>query len=670
MIEQTPDLQPPASSTELSCSIELPRRSDIDGLRAVAVAAVVVFHTFPNYLTGGFIGVDIFFVISGYLISSIIYNGLETDSFSFTTFYARRIRRIFPSLIIILVACYAAGWHTLLATEYKSLGIHITAGAGFVSNFLLNEESGYFDEASDKKALLHLWSLAIEEQFYIVWPVLLYSLWKKRVNILNISIFLTLSSFTLNVVRVKAHNTETFYWPTSRVWELLVGACLAFSLKSMKDRSQDNKNQFDTLLISLVYKKTSTSKNDFFWNVVSIAGTLLIALPVCLLTEKSVFPGWWAICPTFGTALLILSGPTAWINKSILSSRLLVGIGLISYPLYLWHWPLLVFTRTIVGHPIPDNTLFVIIILSVVLAFLTYILIDKPLRLGSCVKVRVVFICVPLIMIGVLGYYTYSLEGLPSRFPIGIQTLTSVSFDRRLYRLNKCHLEPDSDESKFGSCTDNMEKPASTAVLVWGDSYAAHLFPGIRAAKSNLRITQLTASRCPPIKDLEESERPLCQRINDYVLKRISNEKPNTVVLAAHWNVYRRWNNITKTIMYLRNASIKNIYLIGPLPLWREKLPRLLYNYYLRDPFHRVPKRTSFGLNPGSAQLDAAMQVFAAEMKINYVSVYKLLCNSEGCLTRSGEKLDTVMAWDDGHLTVAGSVFIVSHWPRAILYSK
>jgi peptidoglycan/LPS O-acetylase OafA/YrhL len=538
MTQHVFDLHFSASTARLVYSIDSAYRPDIDGLRAIAVAAVVIFHAFPNYLTSGFIGVDIFFVISGYLISSTIYNALETNSFSFGHFYIRRSRRIFPSLIVMLIACYIAGWHTLLATEYKKLGAHIAAGAGFVSNLLLYGESGYFDDDSDKKALLHLWSLGIEEQFYIVWPILLYILWKKKMNILTITIALTLSSFVLNVVRVKKHNIETFYWPTSRVWELLIAACLAFALKLRKDRFQNVQSRFDSFLLNLISNEASVWKDSFLWNVVSLSGTLLIALPVYFLTKNSIFPGWWAICPTFGTTLLILSGPTAWINKNLLSSRLLVAIGLISYPLYLWHWPLLVFTRIIVGHQISDNIHIAIIILSVVLAVLTYVFIDKPLRFGGFVKAKIVLICVSMTMIGLLGYYTYWRDGLSSRFPVGIESITRITFDRTLFRQNRCYLAVELDEWKFGACADNVEKPGSTAIILWGDSYAAHLYPGIVAAKSDLRITQLTSSRCPPILGLTWSDRPHCKQVNDYILKRIFKEKPNTVVLAARWEIY------------------------------------------------------------------------------------------------------------------------------------
>jgi peptidoglycan/LPS O-acetylase OafA/YrhL len=203
-------------------------RADIDGLRALAVLSVVSFHAFPNMLKGGFIGVDIFFVISGFLISTIIFENLERDSFSFVEFYSRRIKRIFPALLLVLIACYTFGWFVLLADEYKQLGKHIAGGAGFVSNFLFWKESGYFDNAADTKPLLHLWSLGIEEQFYIVWPLLLWFAWKQRLNLLTITLTVLIISFALNINKVHSNVVAVFYSPQTRFWELLTGSVLAY----------------------------------------------------------------------------------------------------------------------------------------------------------------------------------------------------------------------------------------------------------------------------------------------------------------------------------------------------------------------------------------------------------------------------------------------------------
>jgi len=193
-------------------------RPDIDGLRALGVLLVVIFHAFPRTLPGGFAGVDIFFVVSGYLISTIIFENLEKGSFSFVEFYSRRIRRIFPALIVVLATGSILGWFVLLTDEYKRLGLHIVSGAGFVSNFVLWSEAGYFDGDAYTKPFLHLWSLGIEEQFYIVWPVLLGTVWQRKHHFLGITVSIAALSFVANLYLVHSNPVAAFYSPWSRFW--------------------------------------------------------------------------------------------------------------------------------------------------------------------------------------------------------------------------------------------------------------------------------------------------------------------------------------------------------------------------------------------------------------------------------------------------------------------
>jgi peptidoglycan/LPS O-acetylase OafA/YrhL len=223
-------------------------RPDIDGLRAVAVLAVVAFHAFPSWAKGGFIGVDVFFVISGYLISIIIFENLERGTFSFTEFYARRIRRIFPALLLVLIVCLTIGWFTLLADEYKQLGKHTVAGAGFISNFILWNEAGYFDNSAETKPLLHLWSLGVEEQFYIFWPLLLWFAWKHKFSLLTLTILVALASFVLNIKGIKHDMVATFYSPQTRFWELLCGSLLSWITVYKKDVFFNFKIKIDFLL--------------------------------------------------------------------------------------------------------------------------------------------------------------------------------------------------------------------------------------------------------------------------------------------------------------------------------------------------------------------------------------------------------------------------------------
>lgn len=300
-------------------------RPDIDGLRAIAVSAVVLHHAFPNAFPGGYVGVDIFFVISGYLISSIILGQLQRGTFSFREFYARRVKRIFPALLLVLCSTLTAGWYLLTAEELRQLGKHALAGTAFLSNFAFWREAGYFDASAASKPLLHLWSLAIEEQFYIFWPLLLFFAFRIKQYLWAVVLGLLLASFAWNIWLVNTDITAAFYNPAARFWEMLIGAMLALLHQSQYGTSR---------------RRFRPEQQMRLAQLASGAGLIVIALLAWQLSPTSRFPGWWAMAATCSTALIIAAGPSAWINKHILSSRPFVWIGLISYPLYLWHWPI------------------------------------------------------------------------------------------------------------------------------------------------------------------------------------------------------------------------------------------------------------------------------------------------------------------------------------------
>lgn len=354
-------------------------RPDIDGLRAVAVLAVVIFHAFPSSLKGGFIGVDIFFVISGFLISTIIYKGLQTGTFSFADFYSRRIRRIFPALLVVISATFAFGFFILSADEFSRLGKLVAAGIGFVANLVLWSEAGYFDAETATKPLLHLWSLGIEEQFYVVWPLLLLFAWKRKFKLLAvISIALALS-FISNILGIRNDPVATFYSPLTRMWELLFGGLLAWVMVFRKESFTCFNSKMNAYLSSMNFIN-KTRYERLFPNLLSTTGIILFLIGFLEISEESYFPGFWALMPTFGTVLIIMAGTEAWINKKILSNKVAVWFGLISYPLYLWHWPLLSYGRIFYDKTPPSGFRWIAILLSILLAWLTVKYIEKPLR--------------------------------------------------------------------------------------------------------------------------------------------------------------------------------------------------------------------------------------------------------------------------------------------------
>lgn len=433
-------------------------RPDIDGLRALAILPVVLFHAFPNLLPGGFIGVDIFFVISGYLITSILLKDIQAGTYSIKTFYARRVRRIFPALSLVLLFCLALGWVVLTAVEYRALGKHAGGGAGFIANIMFWKEAGYFDAAGDTKPLLHLWSLGIEEQFYIVWPLLLYFFAKRSWNILGLIIAVGLMSFALNVWRIGIDPTGTFYSPLSRAWELALGAFLAYQAIN------------PIASLAKVLKRHPT--------FLSGLGLILILIGFGVINEARAFPGWWALLPVLGSALLIASGPEAVVNRFVLSQRIFVWVGLISFPLYLWHWPLLSFARIIYSETPPLDVRWIMVAMSLVLAWLTYLVIERPIRNSQKKRSVIWFLSILMLVICMAGAAIYKTKGVKSRHS-GMLNADPASLDMGADRgrwSNECGI-PFEAKLILKSCYSPKDQKASYAV--WGDSKGEAIFYGL-----------------------------------------------------------------------------------------------------------------------------------------------------------------------------------------------
>ena len=452
-------------------------RPDIDGLRAVAVLAVVAFHAFPSWMKGAFIGVDVFFVISGFLISTIIFENLDKGTFSFAEFYARRIKRIFPALLLVLITSFAFGWFALLADEYKQLGKHIAGGAGFVSNFVIGGEAGYFDNSAETKPLLHLWSLGIEEQFYIVWPFVLWFAWKRKFDLLTLTIIVGLVSFFFNLQGVKKDAVETFYSPQTRFWELLAGSILAWFALYKNDAFDYYKLKIDGLFAKIICRETAESDGRTLSNVISVVGFLLLAYGFWRITEDVGFPGKWALVPVLATVLIISAGPMAWINQKVLSNKIAVWFGLISFPLYLWHWPLLSFPRIIEGEVPSRNIRIAAVCLSIVLAWLTLKLVERPIRFGGKAKPTVTILVILMFVVGIIGYNTYARDGLKFRaVNKQVSEIVRVTEDDP-WAHKECLKFFSLDKEKIRYC--RMSGSTKPKIAIIGDSHGAALFTGL-----------------------------------------------------------------------------------------------------------------------------------------------------------------------------------------------
>src|SRR5580700_4330987 len=373
-------------------------RPDIDGLRAVAVLAVVAYHAFPAFFGGGFVGVDIFFVISGFLITGIILSSLQKGTFSFRDFYARRIRRIFPALATVLATCLAIGWFVLMGGQYKQVGEHVAAGAGFVSNLVLWHEAGYFDASAETKVLLHLWSLGVEEQFYLVWPLLLFVAARRTWRATALTGGILATSFVAGMLEVRTNPVAAFYSPGLRSWELMLGALLA--------QTSDRR-------VSWIIAARGA-------NARSALGLGMILFAFVLIRRDRMFPGAWALLPVVGAGLVISGGPEAWVNRRFLSFRPLVWVGLISYPLYLWHWPLLVFERYAEYGNYSWQIRIAAAACAFPLAWLTAIFVEFPVRSEPKRTWKVAIPATAVATLFTVGLLIDRLEGLPSRFSGGV----------------------------------------------------------------------------------------------------------------------------------------------------------------------------------------------------------------------------------------------------------
>jgi len=632
-----------------------PYRADLDGLRAVAILSVLAFHAFPHAVPGGFTGVDVFFVISGFLISRIVFAALERGTFTFAGFYARRVRRIFPSLVVVLIAALALGWMIQPQSEYAQLGKHAAAGAGFLSNFASWTDAGYFDTSANAKPLLHLWSLGIEEQFYIVFPPLIVLAWRMRIPRMPLLLAIAAVSFAASLYLMANDPSAAFYMPHARSWELAAGCLLAQA--GVTDPALGGRTG------------VATACGQRVRNLVSFAAALLVAAGLILIDETRDFPGAWALLPTAGAALLIWSGPDATVNRRILAHPWLIGIGLISYQLYLWHWPLLSFLHLTRPEDSGLASRALALAASFPLAWATYAWIDKPIRTGPRSRAVVTLACAALVVAGVTGWAVYANRGVPGRLPDSLSGIAGFTYEYEpAFREGTCFLKREQRFEQFGDCTRTVE--GSDSVVLWGDSHAAHLYAGLQqAADGRFTLTQLTASWCAPILKMEDVHaRPHCKSINEGVFARIARERPQEVILAAYWPAYR-WTNLPATIDALLTAGVARVVVVGAGPHFADGVARLLYVHAREDVLsHRIPLRLANGAAAEDVRFDAQFAKAIARTGARYVSVLSIVCDDSGCLTRTREDdVSSLMFWDSFHLTSEGSRYVVSHFPEGSL---
>jgi len=596
----------------------LPHRADIDGLRAVSILLVVGYHA--QLIPGGFIGVDVFFVISGFLISHIIITQAGNGNFSFIAFYSRRIRRIFPALVVVLIATYLLGWIILLPGDLTLLGENIAAGVAFVSNLFQLSQLGYFAPAEAENPLLHLWSLGIEEQFYIVWPPILLMIFRSKHRRLWIAT-IAAASFAVSLLIFFGYKDRSFYSPLSRAWELLAGGMVA-----------------DWYIDRTKQQRPAARSQDLFATI-GLAAILVAAL---WLKTDSLFPGFYALLPVVGAALIIVS-PESRINSRLLSIRPMVFIGLISYPLYLWHWPLLSYLG-IVRNGVPTVIeVWLAIILAFVLAWLTYRFIEIPIRRQ---KRAVLKLSLGLASVGVVGLLTVAASGFGFRFSPEIREIASLASYSNGGFKNKCFLE--APGSRFSS--DCIEPGSKPLLFLWGDSTAAAFYSGLKNAEAifPFRLALFAAPGCSPILTNK------CEKTNTLAFEYLQSSSPQTVLLHAMWDRTDDLEKLRETIARLKALNVPRIVILGPVPVWKRTLPQTLVNFYrLR---HVVVERIKAGVS--GTENDERMENFSRSVGVEYISAWHMLCDSSGCRTRVGPTADDVVTTDIVHLSNSGSNFL------------
>lgn len=630
-------------------------RAEIDGLRALAVVPVILFHAGFEHFSGGFVGVDIFFVISGYLITTIILSEKEKGTFSLVNFYDRRARRILPALFFVMIVSIPFACLWLFPADMKDFSQSLVAVSLFSSNILFWQETGYWEVGNELKPLLHTWSLAVEEQYYVLFPLFLMLMWKFRKRWI-LSSLLIIAIISLLMSQWGAYNAPTanFFLLPTRGWELAIGASIAFYFLYRKQAIR-------ALLSHKVIDE-----------IMGFIGLLLISYSVLTFDESVPFPSFYALIPTLGTGLIILFSSSQTLVGRLLGSKPLVGIGLISYSAYLWHQPLFAFARHR-SLAEPDSLFFIILFfVTFVFAYLSWRYVEKPFRRKNLVSSKVVLI------FWLLGSALFIGFG-------SVGHLTNGHFFKKQLAENNIEMNLRHNYGLSKTCNELSDFPpeCSTSkdpeVLIWGDSYAMQLVSGVIASNDDSRIVQMTKSVCGPFFDIAPiTTNPVyahnwakgCLEFTEKVRDWIKvNKTVKYVVVSSHFNNYLSKNN---KLLY-RNGHIENsnvdtiskefdktlieLKSLGVIPIVFSSTPA-----NGNDLGRCLAKASVIGLNLDKCDFDVEQMTqdrigeynFLREIEKSHtvIRLDKLMCDNQRCKTHLGS---TWLFRDKGHLSYKGS---------------
>jgi peptidoglycan/LPS O-acetylase OafA/YrhL len=637
-------------------SNRLDYRADLDGLRAIAVIPIIFYHLGASIFPGGFVGVDVFFVLSGYLITSVIAIDLNIGEFSLLNFYDRRLRRIAPALILVLFFSTIAATPILFPIDLANFGSALIATALSISNFYFARQIDYFSPNAEHSPLLHTWSLSVEEQFYLVFPFILSAIWRRGRQWLPQFVWLGFTaSLALSIWGLLAYPTQTFYLLPTRAWELLIGSILALKLVPQPKQ---------------------------FWHREAAAAVGVSAIFACMifLTREIPFPGIAALIPCLGTALVIWAGHglhTQTTTSSILGSKIPVFIGMISYGLYIWHWPLIVFAKHLTNGHLTLSLQFILTFATFVLAIISWYGVEKPFRVSGkfllAPRHRFWGTGLALFTLVLLGAGIKRMNGFPGRVGPIVAELAAKSHDFSPQR-DRCHADGLTKQTFDLTCVFGSR--ASPTVVVFGDSHGADLSValGETAALREQSVRQVTTSNCPPIVGFISKIRPDCDKYVAATLSALSEAAPSTIILTADYFSYatnknntRPWTGLAATVESLQRAG-HTVVLLGAMPPhpYRESVPLALAR---RAHFGGVPEDYRFPIDQALAlEIETNIKAIASSAGAVYLPLVPYFCpDKHGCL---GYIRQTVVYFDDNHLTLSAARQIVDARLSAIIWPK
>ena len=610
-------------------------RSDIDGLRAVAILPVVAYHVGFGAVPGGFVGVDVFFVISGFLIGGIIQDEVARGRFSYGRFLERRVRRIFPAFFAMLAFVFLVTFANQLPNQLVAFDGSAIAALFSFSNIWFWLTSGYFTPEAGTQPLLHTWSLGVEEQFYLIFPLFLMVAARLSARYRNIAVvLLAIVSFALSLAAVGEHPAAAFFLAPFRAWELLIGAMLAMGI-------------------------VPRIGSAWLRNGVGAIGLAMIGYAARFFTETTLFPGWAAMLPVLGAAMVIHAGSSGknWAGR-LLAAPPFVFVGLISYSLYLWHWPLIIFQNSyglFFADASAHQLKLLLVAISLATATVSWAVIERPFRSREWISAPWVWRWAGLGAgaATVFATLTLSMGGFPSRF-----SADAVAMGRFLnyptqdmFRSGACFIEPPATDRDFKDDVCLAKRDGRTSHLLIGDSHAAHLWSGLAASRPEEDVLQATAAGCKPVLDQSLGAATGCARLMARIFDQVVFRKyADEVWLAAKWND-ADLPALEATLASLRRARIA-VKLYGPMVQYDAPLPWLL----VRAEQLRAPAFVEAHRHAILDELDRQMQAMAARNGADYVSLAAIICPNHACRTMATST--TPMLFDGGHLTREGSLFV------------